>query len=373
MNNKSFVTFKLIITLLFGLCGLAACNLPGNAANTTATLNVTQAYETVAARLTQAALASPPAPTIAPPAATQAVAPTQTDAAVTPSITPSPKASSTPAAKACDQAEAGTPIDVTIPDDTQMTPGQTFTKVWRLRNSGTCTWSKDYSIAVFSGEGMSAPSSVPLPNKIEPGQSMDISVDLVAPAVAGTYQGNWKLRNASSTWFGIGPGGSSPFWVRIKVAGDGTITVTPGTATPVTATPATPTSPNPYPPATDSANPGIQVSGNNNLIPNDRINLDTNQINAGGEDLSYQPNAKGKLTLSPIGNVGIAGYGGNTPSYSDCKSMPLGGGSAAVANLGAGFYLCYRTDQGLYGWLRILGYNSETGMLSLQINTWALP
>jgi hypothetical protein len=53
--------------------------------------------------------------------------------------------------------------------------------------------------------------------------------------------------------------------------------------------------------------------------------------------------------------------------------MPLGGGSAAVANLGAGFYLCYRTDQGLYGWLRILGYNSGTGMLSLQINTWALP
>jgi Ig-like domain from next to BRCA1 gene len=370
MKRKYLAPLKMILMLLPGLVGLAACNLPSNAANTTATLNVTQAYETVAARLTQAAVASPLAPTVSLPTATQNVAPTETSSATTPTVTPSPKASSTPAVKACDQAEAGTPIDVTIQDDTQMTPGQTFTKVWRLRNSGTCSWSKDYSIAVFSGEAMSAPSTVPLPNKIEPGQSMDISVDLVAPLNAGTYQGNWKLRNASGTWFGIGPGGSSPFWVRIKVVGNGTITVTPGTATPATATS---TSPNPYPGATESANPGVQVNGNNNLVPNDRINLDTNQINVGGEDLSYQPNAKGKLTLSPMGNVGFAGFGGKTPSYSECKALPLGGGSAVVANLSAGFYICYRTDQGLYGWLRLLAYNPETGMLSIQINTWALP
>jgi len=371
MNHKPSVYFKLIFALWLGSAGLAACNLPRSAANTTATLNVTQAYQTVAARLTQAAVASLSVPTVVPPTETQPVAPTQTGLAVTPSLTSGPPASATTAVKACDQAEAGTPIDVTIPDDTQMTPGQTFTKVWRLRNSGTCTWSKDFSIAVFSGEVMNAPSSVPLPNKIEPGQSMDISVDLVAPAAAGTYQGNWKLRNASGVWFGIGPGGSSPFWVRIKVAGTGTITVTPGTATPATATPVTPT--NPYPPATDPVNPGVQVSGNNNLVPNDRINLDTNQINGGGEDLSYGLNAKGKLVLTPLGNVGIAGAGGSTPSYSDCKSEPLGGAAANVANLGQGYYICYRTDQGLYGWLRILGYNGDTGMLSLQINTWALP
>jgi hypothetical protein len=369
MNIKSFVYLKLIFILLLGLAGLAACNWPRSAANTTATLNVTQAYQTVEARLTQVAVASLSVPTVVSPTETQAVTPTQTSSTVTPSLTPSPKASSTTAVKACDQAEAGTPIDVTIPDDTQMAPGQTFTKVWRLRNSGTCSWSKDYSIAVFSGEAMNASSSVPLPNKIEPGQSMDISVDLVAPTSAGTYQGNWKLRNTSGVWFGIGPGGSSPFWVRIKVVGNGTIT--PGTATPATATPVTPT--NPYPPATDLVNPGVQVSGNNNLVPNDRINLDTNQINGGGEDLSYQSNAKGKLVLAPIGNVGIAGYGGSTPSYSDCKSKPLGGAAANVANLGQGVYICYRTDQGLYGWLRFLGYNSDTGMLSLQINTWALP
>lgn len=355
---------------LLGPVGLAACNLPGSAANTTPTLNVTQAYQTVEARLTQVALASPPTATTFPPTATQNVTPTQTSPAVTFTFTSSPKASSTPAVKACDQAEAGTPIDVTIPDDTQMNPAQTFTKVWRLRNSGTCTWTKDYSIAVFSGEAMSAPSTVPLPNKIEPGQSMDISVDLVAPLIAGAYQGNWKLRNASGTWFGIGPGGSSPFWVRVKVVGNGTITVT---ITPNTVTPVTPTTPNPYPGVTEPVNPGIQVNGNNNLVVNDRINLDTNQINVGGEDLSYQANAKGKLILSALGNVGIVGFGGKTPTYAECKSLPMGGSSPAVSNLGVGYYICYRTDQGLYGWLRLLGLNNETGMLSVQINTWALP
>ena len=366
----SAITLSLWLAPIF----LAACNLPRSAANTTATLNVTQAYQTVEARLTQAALASPVVPSPVPPTATPPAATTQVSANLTPTVSPTPKASSTTAAKLCDQADPGTPIDVTIQDDTQMAPGQTFTKVWRLRNSGTCTWTKDYSIAVFSGESMDAPSSVPLPNKIEPGQSMDISVDLVAPGSAGAYQGNWKLRNASGTWFGIGPGGASPFWVRIKVVGEGTITFTPGTPTPATATPtATSTSSNGYPPPTSQVNPGVQVSGNNNLVPNDRINLDTNQLNAGGEDLSYAPNAKGRLILSPLGGVGIAGFGGQAPSYSDCKNKPLGGGSAAVANLGQGFYICYRTDQGLYGWLRILSFNSNTGTLSVQINTWALP
>jgi hypothetical protein len=373
MKRKSFASIKLLLMSLLGLVGLAACNLPGNAGNTTPTLNVTQAYQTVEARLTQVALASPPTATVLPPTATQNAAPTQTSSAVTFTVTPSPKASSTPAVKACDQAEAGTPIDVTIPDDTQMAPGQTFTKVWRLRNSGTCTWSKDYSIAVFSGEAMSAPSTVPLPNRIEPGQSMDVSVDLVAPLTAGAYQGNWKLRNASGTWFGIGPGGSSPFWVRIQVTGNSTITVTPGSATPATLTPVTPTTPNPYPGATNTVNPGVQVSGNNNLAPNDRINLDTNQVNGGGEDLSYQPNAKGKLVLTALGNVGIGGFGGKMPSYADCKGLPLGGSSPAVSNLGAGYFICYRTDQGLYGWMQLGSYNPGTGVLAVRINTWALP
>jgi len=344
MKRNIFSNFCLPLILLLGL---AACNMPGKASNATATLNVTQAYQTVEARLTQAILASPPSPTVAPPTATQAVATTETSVATIPSVTPSPQATS--AVQSCDQAEAGSPIDVTVPDDTQMTPGQSFTKTWRLRNSGTCSWSKDYSISVFSGEAMNAPSKVPLPNKFDPGQSMDISVDLVAPITPGTYQSNWKLRNASGTWFGIGPGGSSPFWVRIKVVSNGTVTVTaaptatptatspnPPTFTPTATSPNPPTftptatSPNPYPLPTEATNLGFQVSGSNSLATAARINLDTNQVNPGG-------------------------------------------GATTIANLVDGLYICYRTDQGLYGWLRIQNFNANNGTLAVQINTWALP
>jgi hypothetical protein len=253
-----------------------------------------------------------------------------------------------------------------------MQPGQTFTKVWRLRNSGTCTWTKDYRIAVFSGEPMGAPDKVPLPNKIEPGQSVDVTVDLVAPGTAGTYQGNWKLQNASGVWFGIGPGGSSPFWVRIKVVGQGTITpsLTPtgGTSTPPTATPETP-----YPPPTVVNDPPVLVSGNNTMILTNRINLDINQVGAAGDDLAYELNNKGKPILAPLSNVSWTGFGSGAPSYAACSTAALGSSAASLEDVPKGLYICYRTNQGLYGWLRIINFNKIDGTLSIQINTWTQP
>ena len=32
-----------------------------------------------------------------------------------------------------------------------MAPGQNFSKGWRMRNSGTCTWAPDYAIAYVNG------------------------------------------------------------------------------------------------------------------------------------------------------------------------------------------------------------------------------
>ena len=49
--------------------------------------------------------------------------------------------------------------DVTIPDGTQVLPGETFTKMWRLKNSGTCTWTPDYALVWVSGADLKAPAS----------------------------------------------------------------------------------------------------------------------------------------------------------------------------------------------------------------------
>jgi len=355
-------TLWLVIVLTAATSG---CNMPGRDAAGSSTPNVTQAFQTVQARLTEAALQTPQTS----PTPASSNTPVSTGSPASPTLAPTtavaPTTGPTSSTKLCDQAEAGSPIDVTIPDDTQMTPGQAFTKVWRLRNSGTCAWTKNYSIAVFSGDPMNAPDSVPLPKQIDPGQTVDISVDLVAPTAAGSYQGNWKVRNASGTWFGIGPGGSSPFWVRIVVAG----TITPGTPTPATATPSTP-----YPVVTTQVvNPGVLVSGSNTLVVNDKLNLDTNLLNLGGEDITLTPNAQGRLLLTTLGNAGLAGFGSSEPSYTQCLAAGAGAAAVTMRNIPQGFYICYRTDQSFYGWMRVLSYNDTSGTLNLQINTWVNP
>ena len=157
---------------------------------------------------------------------------------------------------ACDQAAPGYPsIDATIDDDTEISPGKSFTKIWRLSNEGSCTWSKDYAAVWFSGEKLGEALSVPLGRQVRPGESVEISVDMVSPATAGTYQSNWKLRNAGGVLFGIGPNGDAPFWVRIVVVQTetNTPTATPTFTPTITVTPepsAEPTTeayPYPYP------------------------------------------------------------------------------------------------------------------------------
>jgi hypothetical protein len=320
--------------------------------------DVTQAYQTVAARLTEAATLTPPATATTLPSATLVA--TATSQATAAQFTPQATSAPTTQAKLCDQAAPGVPIDVTVPDDTQMKPGEGFTKTWRLVNTGTCTWTRDYSLAVFSGEAMSAPSSVPVPSSVAPGQSVDISVDLAAPTTAGTYQGNWKLRNKEGAWFGIGPGGNSPFWVRIVVTGAAiTPSVTPGGSTPY--------------PGNTTPTPGVLVSGSTSLLPNDRINLDTSQINSGaGEDLAYQIDGDRPL-LSPLGNALVAIYGGSTPTYEACRGSAFVSSAVRLLQQNPGTYVCYRTDQGLYGWVRLLALDSGTGALSIQYQTWSNP
>jgi hypothetical protein len=357
--KKIHLFIQFCLTLLF-LLPMAGCNKP-QGEERSPTLGVTQAYQTVEAHLTQAAVLTPVGTKIKSPTVNPATD-TPSSSTNTPSITLKATINPTATTSVCDQAVAGNPIDVTIPDDTTMQPGQAFIKTWRLQNSGTCTWTKDYTIALFSGEALKAPASVNLPQKVDPGQSVDISVDLVAPLTPGTYQGNWKLRNASSSWFGIGPGGGSPFWVRIIVSQSATGTTT------VTSTPVTPYPSDSTPTAT------IPAGGAVAMVPNDVFDLDQLLINpGGGGDLAYQPNAAGKLALTPLGNAGLSIFGSSTPSLETCQAAPLPKTPLVVKEMGSGLFLCYRTDQGNFGWLRLLSWDPKGHTLIVQASTWLNP
>lgn len=109
--------------------------------------------------------------------------------------------------------EAEFVADVTVLDDEIMPPTLAFTKTWRLENNGTCTWTSDYSIVFVSGDQLDAPDRVPLPQEVEPESVIDISVEMTAPNLDGTYRSEWLLENELGTQFGI-PG---EFWTQIQV------------------------------------------------------------------------------------------------------------------------------------------------------------
>jgi hypothetical protein len=112
--------------------------------------------------------------------------------------------------------------DVNIPDGTILPPSTKFTKIWKIRNDGTCTWTTDYALVFYDGYGMGANAAVPLEVEVEPGQIAEIKLDLTAPLASGVYRSNWKLRNAEGVVFGLGTNGTNSFWVEIEVQGQAT-------------------------------------------------------------------------------------------------------------------------------------------------------
>ncbi|KAL3693618.1 hypothetical protein R1sor_007269 [Riccia sorocarpa] len=104
--------------------------------------------------------------------------------------------------------------DVTIFDGTELAPLAKFTKIWRLRNSGTLPWPLDTKLVHVGGDELGNVDQVPveLPGKgLAPGDEVDVSVDLVAPEKPGRYVSHWRLASPAGPKFG------HRVWVLIQV------------------------------------------------------------------------------------------------------------------------------------------------------------
>jgi Ig-like domain from next to BRCA1 gene len=158
----------------------------------------TFAAETVIAEFTQTAQAIPPT-----------VAATATDAAsltpeatVQPTDTPVPTNNpfeATPTDITCD--DAIWVADVTVPDGTQMTPGQDFVKTWKIKNTGSCTWGTGYTLIHGYDEKLDGIAE-PLTTAVAPGEEVEVSVRFKAPSNAGEHRSYWRMQNASGSTFG---------------------------------------------------------------------------------------------------------------------------------------------------------------------------
>jgi len=189
------IPYLLMVVMCAGAL-LAGCNLP-------LVVQERTGVQTAAALTVEAQLTA-----VAPATATFTLAPFPT---VPPANTLAPTNTLPPAATAtssCDVAHFET--DVTIPDNTEVGAGDSFTKTWRLKNIGTCSWTPSYATVFVNGASMSGPAVQALVGNVNPGQTVDISVNLTAPEADGTYTSYWGLRNAAGVIF-------SKFYVQIVV------------------------------------------------------------------------------------------------------------------------------------------------------------
>lgn len=129
-----------------------------------------------------------------------------------PTAAPTAQANTAPVKDQCSTYSMTYVTDVSIPDGQLIDPGSKFTKIWRIKNSGNCNWTPDFTFAFVDGDQMSG-QTVNLPRIVYPGDIVDVSVDMYAPYQPGSYTGNWQLKTPQG--YGIG----STIWVKITVPG----------------------------------------------------------------------------------------------------------------------------------------------------------
>ena len=176
----------------------------------------TAAAMTVAAQLTDAAAMNPTSTyTVIPPTETQAPptlpvgAPngtagipgqplTTSTVLVLATFTPSPLP---PVAQAKYEIVGQYPAD-----ETELQPGTRLDMIWTIKNTGTETWTEDYTIAFFSGDrlggGYYKTTSYEFGKIIKPGETINVRVDMKVPEKKGEYYSWWKLKDENGVNFG---------------------------------------------------------------------------------------------------------------------------------------------------------------------------
>jgi len=197
MIQRLFIV-ALLITLMLSGC---------NAQATTAQPAVTAPSETQAPTETE----SPASIT-----KTRIVTDTETPVATLTQLTPTAETPRPTNIPDCTNS-ASFVIDVTIPDNSKVGAGTSFTKTWRVSNSGTCIWASDYTLTYYSEERMNAPASVPLAVTY-PGQTADISINLMAPNSLGTHRGNFVIKNPAGLIMKVD--NDSRLWLVINVTNE---------------------------------------------------------------------------------------------------------------------------------------------------------
>ena len=233
--KKSLKNTLCVFVILAAAVALSAC---GNAATPEPTPDMnafaTSAVETVEARYTETAIAMPtetPAPTYTPvslPTATAEVLvlPTSEELISNTSGTTGTGTDASAAATGTTASGDSASVAAVVPtattaasstgnkasyegqtpsDGTHVDAGSEFDITWYLVNTGTTTWTTDYSMRYFTGTNFTKPGKTyyRLNAAVAPNETGACSMDAVAPTTPGTYTMSAVLANENDENFMI--------------------------------------------------------------------------------------------------------------------------------------------------------------------------
>lgn len=197
INKPIVVSVVSILAVLISACGASSTAEP--------TPDVaavrTSAASTVEARFTLTAAAFTPTP---PPIPTETAIPPEpedTPTATAPAVAVVTNVEGTQI-ELCDSLGYDVlTIDVNVPDNTVMSPGQEFIKTWRVKNTGACPWGAGYVLAYAGYADQMSGQFIAMTEVVQPGQEVELSVQFKAPSVAGEYLSAWTMRNPQGVTF----------------------------------------------------------------------------------------------------------------------------------------------------------------------------
>ena len=141
--------------------------------------------------------------------------PTATIATSTPQATPTP---TLPQPNVTTAAGKASFLSENYPDNSVLKPGEKFVKTFKIKNTGSITWTTAYSFVLdpaHQNETLGSPAQINLPQDVPPGSDVSLSIPLNAPTTPGTYTVYWAFKNEGGGTILID--GGPQVWVKIIV------------------------------------------------------------------------------------------------------------------------------------------------------------
>jgi hypothetical protein len=101
--------------------------------------------------------------------------------------------------------------DLTIPDGSLVSPGESLDKRWRVENIGSCNWDASFSVRLIAGPELGMLTDQAL-FPARSGSPATIRALFTAPSEPGTYRSAWQAHDPLGQPFG------DPFFIEITVA-----------------------------------------------------------------------------------------------------------------------------------------------------------